>query len=261
VRSLGAPTGRTEIDRMGAAFDRLLARLDDALRAERRLTADASHELRTPLTALSGELERVEGRAPAEGDVAASIGRARTQVAAMSDLVEALLLVQASSGTAGEAGERFESVNLCDQARDAVSLALARHAGRSHDVALDAPDEILVTGHPALVASAIHNLVDNALKFTRAGQPVRVRVAEDDRGAAVIVEDGGPGVPEEDQRRVFDPFFRSAEARAGTQGFGLGLPIVARVALAHRGSVTLSSSSALAGARFELWLPPFASSR
>jgi two-component system OmpR family sensor kinase len=70
----------------------------------------------------------------------------------------------------------------------------------------------------------------------------------------VVVEDGGRGIAAEDRDRIFDPFFRGAEARASHDGFGLGLPILRRVARAHGGDVAVSAS-ALGGARFELRLP------
>lgn len=94
----------------------------------------------------------------------------------------------------------------------------------------------------------------NALQFTEAGQAVRVAVASGPSAALVIVDDEGAGVPPEDRERVFDAFYRSPEARARHQGFGLGLPILRQVARAHGGDVTLEPST-LGGARFTLRLP------
>ena len=129
-----------------------------------------------------------------------------------------------------------------------------RYPGRGADIALTAPDEVLVHGHPALLASALRNLLDNALKFTRVGQPVRILVSENGANACVVTEDGGTGIGAADRERVFDPFFRGSEARAGGSGYGLGLPILRRVARAHGGDV-VAGRSELGGARFELTLP------
>ena len=257
VRSLGEPTGLEEIDRLAQSFERLLGRLADALRAERQLTADASHELRTPLTVLSGELEIASEQARGNPPLAAGLATALDQVRAMRELVEAILLLH-RSGEAPRVGEsEFEPVNLSDLVREAVVECRARYPGRDADVAVEAPDEALVLGHPVLLGSALRNLVDNALKFTDPREPVRVVVDGVDGASTVLVEDGGPGIAAAERDRVFDPFFRGAEARAGGSGFGLGLPLLRRVARAHGGDVTVGTST-LGGARFMLVLPALA---
>jgi two-component system OmpR family sensor kinase len=116
------------------------------------------------------------------------------------------------------------------------------------------PDEILVAGHGALLASALRNLLDNALKFTRPGQAVAVSLVETDGRAELTVDDSGPGISVAERERVFDPLYRGAEARAGGSGFGLGLPILRRVARAHGGDVQVLDSP-LGGARLVLRLP------
>jgi signal transduction histidine kinase len=254
MRSLGEPTGLEEIDRLGQSFDRLLQRLDDALRAERQFTADASHELRTPLTVLSGELEIASGLTRGHPALEASLASASEQVRAMRELVEAILLLHRSGEGARTGESAFEPVNLSDLVRELADESVPRYPGRRGDITVEAPDEVLVSGHPALLTSALRNLLDNSLKFTRAGDAVRIAVGVADSTSRVVVEDGGPGIPPAEQSRVFDPFFRGSEARAGGSGFGLGLPILRRVARAHGGDV-LVGSSGLGGARFVLTLP------
>ena len=139
-------------------------------------------------------------------------------------------------------------------AREALADTLPQHPGREADVRLVTPDEVLVTGHGSLLASALRNLLDNALKFTRAGERVEVRVWEEPGGSRLAVDDQGAGVPEAERERIFDPFFRGAVGSANQSGFGLGLPILRRVARAHGGDVEVSRSE-LGGARFVLVLP------
>lgn len=254
MRSLGQPSGLAEIDRLGHAFNRLLERLDDALRAERQLSADASHELRTPLTVLSGELEMASAQVRDDPALRKSLSTASDQVRAMRELVEAILMLHRSGEEPRTSPRDFEPVNLSDLVRDLAAESRGRYPGRDSDLAFQAPDEVLVLGTPSLLTSAVRNLIDNALKFTHQGQPVRITVNAAPATSTVTVEDGGPGVPDHERERVFDPFFRGAEARAGGVGFGLGLPILRRVARAHGGDVTVGSSS-LGGARFVLALP------
>jgi signal transduction histidine kinase len=150
-------------------------------------------------------------------------------------------------------------VNLADVVREVAAEAMQRSPSRSADVTLAAPDEVLVSGHPALLASAVRNILDNALKFTRAGVPIRLEVAGGS-DAGVIVDDGGPGIPAAERERVFDPFYRGAEARAERSGLGLGLPILRQVARAHGGEVAIEDSP-LGGARVGLRLPLWSARR
>ena len=253
-RTLGPRSGLAEVDRLAAAFDRLLERLDDAMRAERRLTADASHELRTPLTVLGGELELLLEQTPPNSREALAVRRAADHVRAMRELVDAILLLH-RSGEAGSADTRaFEVINLGDLSRETLADTRVRYPGRDGDVQFSTPDEVLVEGHSALLAGAVRNLIDNALKFTKATDVVQVVVSTTADKAVLSVDDQGPGIRADERERIFDPFYRGAEARAGASGFGLGLPIMRRVARAHGGEVTVAQS-ALGGARFELWLP------
>ena len=258
-RSLGDRSGLREVDHLAESFDRLLERLDDAIRSERRLTADASHELRTPLTVLSGELDLLAERTPADSPAADGVRRCSRQVQAMRELVEAILLLHRSGETGTGQDSAIELLNLGDLARETLAEVLPLYPGRAADVQLLAPDEVLVHGHAALLASALRNLIDNALKFTRAGDRVEVRLSEHAGQALLQVDDQGAGVIEAERARVFDPFFRSASGGGAAggpipHGAGLGLPILRRVARAHGGDVELSTS-ALGGARFTLTLP------
>jgi signal transduction histidine kinase len=228
---------------------------------------------------LSGELETVLARENLPAEARPGLLRAAQQVQTMRDLVEALLLLRRGNPDRAEEPGSRELVNLADLAREITREAGLREPARAADLALEAPDEVLVTGQAALLASAVRNIVDNALKFTLPGQPVRVTVAgpgacpsegsrvNPDAGsgvgsgsaagpgnASVRVDDAGPGVPPAERERVFDPFYRGAEARAERRGLGLGLPIIRQVARAHSGEVTITESP-LGGARVTLDLP------
>jgi len=252
ARSIGNPSGLAEIDSLREAFNRLLVRLDDALETERRFTAEASHELRTPLTALSGELELALAQAPTYRELRPGLSRALDQVVAMRELVEALLLLSRVRNL-GDAAAEFEAVNLSDVALEVTHAVKARYPVRSPDVELSAPDEVMVAGQPALLTAALMNLVDNAIKFTRAGEAVRISVAQGQE-ASVTVEDAGNGIAPEESERLFDPFYRGAEARASQPGSGLGLAILRQIIEAHGGRVRAACSS-LGGAQFAFNLP------
>jgi signal transduction histidine kinase len=254
----GSASDPVEVAALAEAFDRLLGRIQEILAAERHFTRDAAHELRTPLTVLCGEMEYALQDPALSPHLREGLDRALLQGRAMSDLVEALLLLRDSDRDPRAQEELSQPVNLSDLVRDLEREFRAPALAGARDFDVAAEDEVLVAGHSTLLTSAIRNLLSNAFKFTTAGQPVCVRVFNGAGRGTVTVEDAGPGVAAGDRERVFDAFYRSAEARAGHDGFGLGLPILRRVARAHGGDV-LVSSSPLGGARFELFIPSWIS--
>ena len=254
VRSLGEPSGIEEVDRLQESINRLLEGLDDHLQAQRRFTADASHELLTPLTVISGELELALASPSLPPGLAPGIHKAADQVRAMRDLVEALLFIRRVAASTPAKGHEFEPVNLTDLATRAVQSARDERPDRAADISVDAPDEVMVSGHETLLASAVRNLVDNAIKFTSPGKRVGITLRSNDGSAFVIVDDAGEGIAAGDRERVFDPFYRGGEARTRDPGFGLGLPIIRQVARTHGGEVTVADSPA-GGARFTMTLP------
>ena len=257
VRPLGRPGDPAEVAALADSFNRLLARLDEMLRAEQHFTQDAAHELRTPLTVLAGELEYALSDRTLPTRHRQGLEHAAEQARAMSELVEAQMFLRRTDPLPTGKRTDLAPVNLSDLVREIAGGLLERSPGRAHDLSIAAEDEVLVSGHATLLASALRNLLSNALKFTAPGQAVRVTVSAADGECRVVVEDGGKGIALEDRERIFDPFFRGAEARASHEGFGLGLPILRRVARAHRGEVDVSASP-LGGARFELLLPGWA---
>jgi signal transduction histidine kinase len=242
------------LERLRIAFDRLLERLNEQLRGERQFASDASHELRTPLMLLTGEIELAQSDADLKPDTRAGLARAADQARAMRDLVEALMLLRRATEGPRLVRQAFEPVDLSDVVEAARRENDVRHRDRRGDVDVDAALDVVVSGHPVLLAAGVGNLLDNALKFTPAGTRVQISVSQDAAWAHLRVEDSGPGIPESDRERVFDPFYRGAEARANSSGFGLGLPILRRVARVHGGDVSVARST-LGGACLTLTLP------
>ena len=254
IRPLRKDDDPIEVGTVATAFDRLLARLDEFLESERNFTRDAAHELRTPLTVISGELEYTLADLALPSAHRAHLESARSQARALSDLVDALLFLRSAEGGTANRERAGDPVNLADVARDLIPAIQSENPSRSADLDLHLPDEALVAGDVELLAAAVRNLMENAIKFTGDRQPVRVTVAADADWVRVAVEDGGPGIPAAEAERVFDPFYRGAEARATRSGLGLGLSLARRVARAHGGELRLDRSE-LGGALLELRLP------
>jgi signal transduction histidine kinase len=172
----------------------------------------------------------------------------------MNDLVEALLFLRRADSLGAAAGDEFVPVSLSELVHETTNDLIVRFPERAADVHVHANGEALVNGHPVLLAAGYRNLLANALQATSRGQAIEIRVEHDTDRWTVVVEDSGGGIDASERERVFDPFFRGAEARSDRNGSGLGLHILRRVARAHLGEVAVKESR-LGGARFELRLP------
>jgi len=239
---------RTEVGQLGAAFNRMLGHVENALARRqasearlRRFAADASHELRTPLAAIRGYAELARRNPdPLPPDVEHALGRVESESARMSALVEDLLLLARL-----DAGRPLESrpVDLTRLAIDATSDA--RAAGPDHRWRLELPEgPVLVPGDGQRLYQALANLLSNARTHTPAGTTVTVAVGSvPGRDAAELsVTDDGPGIPAELQPDLFERFVRGDSSRSRAAGStGLGLSIVAAVIAAHHGTVGVTS--------------------
>ncbi|MFF1281811.1 ATP-binding protein [Streptomyces sp. NPDC058299] len=224
--------GLDEVGRLGRAFDRMLGRLAQSEEDQRRLVQDAGHELRTPLTSLRTNislLRRIDELPPdAREELVADLGQEARE---LTDLVNELVDLAAGQSD----GEPPQRVDLADLAEDVVGLA-RRRTGR--DILLHTSGDTTTDGRPGMLQRAISNLVENAAKFDRGGRaPIEVVVTGPARPGTVRVEvrDRGPGIAEGDLVRIFDRFYRAADARS-LPGSGLGLSIVREVATAHGGA-------------------------
>ena len=251
ARSLApVPTGELpeELAPLAGALNALLARLGSSLDSQRAFVADAAHELRSPLTALKLQLELLrradddETREAARRAIGEGIARA-------SRLVEQLLALARSEPDAVLPVERVDLVAIAGQAID-DSRAFA--GSRSVAIELQAERPAFVTGDAVALGLLARNLVDNAIRYSPPGSRVEVRVREDGTQVALEVDDSGPGIPDSEHERVFDRFYRRADATES--GSGLGLAIVRSVANAHRGTVRLAPS-ALGGLQVSVRFP------
>lgn len=231
-----------EVGRLAAAFDRMLGELEQARDAQEQLVADASHELRTPLTSLRTNIETLAHleRLPTE-DRRGLIDDVVGQLDEFGTLVSSLVELARGARPVGDAAHlRLDT--LVARAVDRVP----RDDARIH---LDVVPVTIVGDGPRL-ERAVTDVLENARKYAP-GADVEVAVHADGR---IVVRDHGPGVPVEDQPRVFDRFHRAAAARSAP-GSGLGLAIVRQVVESHGGHVEVEDAPG-GGARFILHLPP-----
>lgn len=281
---------RTEVGRLGASFNAMLARIERAFGAQaaseaqarsseeqarasaeqarrseeqmRQFVADASHELRTPLTSIRGfaELYR-QGAVREPAEVARAMSRIEDEGTRMGVLVEDLLLLARLDQRRPLDRAPVDLRRLiCDAAADAAAVA----PGRQIRTEIDSPDPVVVTGDDARLRQVIGNLVGNALRYTPESSTITLRLGTNGSGArsatgsgrAVLeVTDDGPGMGAADAARAFERFYRADTARSRAQGgSGLGLSIVAGLTTAHGGSYDLRTAPG-EGATFTITLP------
>jgi two-component system sensor histidine kinase MprB len=238
--------------RFNSMLDRLessRAALDESVRAQRQLVADASHELRTPVTSLRTNIEVLLAGGELEAD---DRRRLLADVVEQSEELSALVgdLIELARGD--EPVGSPEDIRLDNLVQESVARARRNAPGIEFRTAL-AP--VIVDGVPERLGRAVNNLLDNAARHSPADGIVEVTV---DQGG-VIVRDHGPGVPEQDLPYVFDRFFRGASAR-GRQGSGLGLAIVRQVTEQHGGHADAVNAPD-GGAQFSLHLQTVAVGR
>ncbi|GGJ82936.1 sensor histidine kinase [Pilimelia anulata] len=236
----------TEAGQVGAALNRLLDHVGDALRARhasetrvRQFVADASHELRTPLAAIRGYAELAQREpAPVPERIEHALRRVDAESRRMTTLVEDLLLLARL-----DAGRplAMEPVDLRLLAVDTVSDAHA--AGPRHDWQLDLPETpVVVTGDPQRLHQVLANLLTNARTHTPEGTRVTVAVGAAVGHAEITVTDAGPGIDPAILAHVFERFARGDSSRSRAAGStGLGLSIVAAVVGALGGTVAVAS--------------------
>lgn len=250
---LAVPNPDDELGALATAFNGTFARLERSFAELRRFTADASHELRTPLTAIrtTGEVAlRNQLDAAAAREVISSM---LEDTDALRNLVENLLTL--SRGDAGSVNVQRNPVELGALARE-VAQHLEVLAHEKHQlIEVTAPRSVTMTADPALLRSAVINLVDNAIKYSPERTTIHVRVNGFDSVASLDVEDEGPGIAEEHRELIFQRFYRIDAARTRKHGgTGLGLSIARWAVEAQGGQLTLETT-APKGATFRIELP------
>lgn len=222
---------RDEIADLGRDFDRMAQQLQNLVSAQRRLLHDVSHELRSPLARLHAAIGLAR-QEPAK--LEGTLERIEREATRLDTLVgEVLALARLESGTASRTKERVDLATIAANiAEDARFEAEALRRNVRFSASGDAP----VIGNADLLHRAVENIVRNAVKFTREGTTVDVRVQTTRTSAILTVSDHGPGITPSELEKVFDPFYRG-ESGQGTAGFGLGLAIAQRAVDAHGGAI------------------------
>jgi two-component system, OmpR family, sensor histidine kinase TctE len=225
------------------AMNELLARVAATISAQQRFIADAAHQLRTPVAGIKTQTELALRQSPS-GDAQVTLKQLHTATEQTIRLVNQLLSLARTEP--GAAPSRHAPLDLVSLARDTATEWVPRALERNIDLGFESPLPAWpITGDAFMLKEMLNNLLDNAVRYTRPGGQVTVRVREAPRGVVLSVEDNGPGVPSAERERVFERFHRVLGS--GADGAGLGLAIVREIALAHGAETSLDAGADGAG--------------
>jgi two-component system sensor histidine kinase CpxA len=229
---LGTAAGhrRDELGTLARDFDRMATRIEALVAGQRRLLGDVSHELRSPLARLTVAFSLAKQSPDAEE----YWSRIKGEVGRLDRLIEQLLTLARIETGVEEKHERFDLTEIVQEVVSDGDFEARAHGRRVTLVECAAAP---LTGMPALMRSAIENVVRNAIRHTAPASSVDVGLRVDDRTARVSVRDHGAGVDDAMLSEMFKPFWRAPGVASSMDGAGLGLAITDRVVRMHHGRV------------------------
>lgn len=256
---LAVPNSKDEIAQLTSSFNEMLTRLDNAFSTQKQFSANAAHELRTPLAVLQTNLEVFEKKQePEMVEYRQLFTMIKEQTARLSQLVGTLLdmtNLKSVPRTDHVSLEELVDEVFCDLDPVAEKAGISIHfddsSSQDWHTDVHTPDASAlnnnirnITGSYVLLYRAVYNLVENAIKYNRPNGSVTVSVKEKNGQAMILVKDTGIGISPENQKKIFDPFFRVDKSRSRAMGgAGLGLALVDSIAREHGGSVKVLESN------------------
>lgn len=267
---LAVPNSKDEIAQLTSSFNEMLTRLDNAFSTQKQFSANAAHELRTPLAVLQTNLEVFEKKQePEMVEYQQLFTMIKEQTTRLSQLVGTLLdmtNLKSVPRTDQVSLEELVDEVFCDLDPVAEKAGISIHfddsSSQDWHTDVHTPDASAlnnnirnITGSYVLLYRAVYNLVENAIKYNRPNGSVTVSVKEKNGQAMILVKDTGIGISPENQKKIFDPFFRVDKSRSRAMGgAGLGLALVDSIAKEHGGTVKVLESSET-GSTIALMLP------
>ncbi len=232
-------TTQSELKELVRAVNGMLDRINASYRSQIRFVSDASHELRTPIAVIQGYANLLDrwGKNDQKA-LQESIEAIKAEAENMKELVEQLLFLARGDNNSMQLS--MEDIHLSHLAEEVVREA--EMIDKGHTFSSHTDEDLVIVGDAQLIKQAIRIFVDNSIKYTPAGEHIRVSAVREGKAARLVVQDNGIGIPSEDLPYVFDRFFRSDDSRARkTGGTGLGLAIAKWIIERHHGAIEILS--------------------
>jgi len=228
-----------EIGQLGCEFDRMASQIEALVQSQKQLLRDISHDLRSPLQRLRTALELARRGGATQP---AQLDRIEREAVRINSFVEQLLTLARLEST--ETAPNMEPLSLSGLAERVVADARLEAERAGCELALTTLGPYLIRGNSDALTSALENIVRNGIQHAAGGKLIEIGLHGETDHAVLSVRDHGPGVPNAELPRVFEPFYRVDAARSSsTGGSGLGLAIAARVVALHGGSITAQNAA------------------
>jgi len=240
TRRMPVRGNRDEFDRLATSLNAMLDQIDGLMTGMRGVADNIAHDLRSPISRLRSRLEvSLMSETDADG-----FRRAMEDAIREADGILATFnaLLEIALAEAGAVRDRFSPIELSALATDAGDLYGPVAEDKGQTLAIGIEPGVTVPGNSHLLAQAVANLLDNAIKYTPEGGRISLDVRRDGDGAVLDIRDSGPGIPEEARGRVLDRFVR-LDASRSAPGAGLGLSLVSAVARLHRATLILADNA------------------
>ncbi len=248
--------GMDEIAQLAKTFNKMLQRLETSFNIQKNFIANASHELRTPLTVLTGQLEVVLLKARNNSEYKETLTSVLEDIKNLNQISNRLLLLAQASSELTEAD--FSVIRLDDIMWQARNEILRRHKSYTininFDEKIDDEDKLKINGNDLLIKTAISNLMDNACKYSE-NNKVEIYLKCLNKKLAMQFMDTGIGIPKEEIKMVFQPFYRGKNV-INTKGHGIGLSLVEKIINQHNGDIDVWSEQGK-GSVFTITIPVY----
>ncbi len=234
-------TDNDELSQLIKTFNTMLDRLETAFETQNNFISNASHELSTPLTAIIGEADVTLNKTRRSDEYEASIKVILGEAERLEKITKSLLFL-AQTGFDGKK-QKMEVIRT-DQLLWDVKETIDK-LNPNNQVQLDLslipedPKKLKITGNSQLLHLALSNIVNNACKYS-SNKPVQVSIGSTNDHVIIIVKDQGIGIPEQELKYIYDPFFRASNTK-NFEGYGIGLPLARNIIRLHNGSLIVSS--------------------
>ncbi len=247
-------TGADELTELTGTFNEMLNRLETAFETQNNFISNASHELRTPLTAITGEADFALSKRRTVEEYQQSLQHIIQHSEKLKELTSGLLAL-AQTGFDGKK-QSWETLRLDELLFEVKANCDAILPGNNVQVNIEAmPEEeenTSVRGNYDLLKIAIGNILINACKYS-SNKPVTVQLLFRKRNVVITITDSGIGIPKDELKNIFDPFFRASNAK-GYDGFGIGMPLSKNIVRLHKGNIYVDSV-VNQGTIVEIYLP------
>ncbi len=244
---------KDELTDLADTFNIMLDRLQKGFEREKRFTADAAHELMTPLSSIRSDAEIMLRKSRSQQEYEQTLERVLDEVKRMSGMVDLLLQL---SRIDSEQHVEDGAVNVSRIAEGAVQAYQSHADGMDITLETQIDPGLIVNAHGGYIEKVIHNLLENALKYTPEGGTINMQVKRSGGEAVIRIKDTGIGFDEDTKQHLFERFYRANEAAVQEQkGSGLGLSLCKAIVELYGGEISAYSKGIEKGSAFVVKLP------